>query len=118
MREDHCLSHVLSKSGISAGGIIDDACALQDLDFDALQPVDASSLNDKVDQCRSSAYARSMAKASPKDVSLVERSSMRLRRPQRREDGHEGRHARERDGQHRGDAQRKPRHAKPQEMER
>ena len=97
---------------------VDDACALQDLDFDALQPVDAGSLNDKVDQCRSSAYSRSMAKASPKDVSLVERSSMRLRRPQRHEDGHEGRHSRERDGQHHGDAQRKPRHAKPQEMER
>ena len=64
---------------------------------------------------------RSMAKSAPKDVSLVERSSMRLRRPQRREEHSESRHGRERSAshdQHHDDAQKKPRHAKPREMER
>lgn len=108
------------ESDAPLGQAVDDACALQDLDFDALQPVDASSLAERVDQCRSSAYMRSMARGCPKDVSLVERSSLRLRRPQHREERH-GRHGREH-GESRGerhrDEQKKPRHAKPHEPER
>ena len=105
---------------VPLGQAVDDACALQDLDIDALQPVDASSLSDHVDQCRNSPYMRSLAKGAPRDVSLVERTSLRLRRPQRREEQH-GRHGRERHGSrehNHKDAQRKPRHARPHEMER
>ncbi|MDO4537438.1 MAG: hypothetical protein Q4B54_04695 [Coriobacteriales bacterium] len=39
------------------GQAVDDACALQGLDIDALQPVDAASLSDHVDQCRNSPYS-------------------------------------------------------------
>lgn len=104
------------------GQAVDDACTLQNLDINALQPVDASSLSDHVDQCRNSPYMRSMAKGSPKGVSLVERTSLRLRRPQRHEEQSHGRHGREHrsrnHSQNQRDAQRKPRHAKPHEMER
>ena len=100
------------------GQAVDDACDLQDLDFDALQPVDAGSLSERVDQCRNSPYMRSLAKAAPKDVSLVERTSMRIRRPQRREERHErGAHDGNR-GERGSGAQKKARHAKPHEMER
>ena len=102
---------------VPLGQAVDDACVLQDLDFDALQPVDASSLADRVDQCRSTPFMRTMAKGSPKDVSLVERSSLRLRRPQRRDehrDGHRNDYIGREDGR-RDD--RKPKHAKSREME-
>jgi len=99
---------------------VDDACALQDLDFDALQPVDAGNLADKVDQCRTSAYARSIAKSAPRDASIVEKSSLRLRRPYRHADEHHEnkREHRSDDDKHHGDAQRKPRHAKNRDLER
>ena len=66
----------------------DEACALQGLDFDALDPVDAGDLADKVEQTANSPYMRSMTKAMPKDVSIVQKSTLKLRRPEHREHSH------------------------------
>lgn len=105
---------------VPLGQAVDDACALQDLDIDSLQPVDASGLSEHVDQSRSSPYMRAMARGCPKDVSLVERTNLRFRRPQRHDEQHHGKRGRQRGGRDKrsADERREPRHAKSHEMER
>lgn len=73
----------------------------------------------KVEQCRASAYARSIAKNAPRDASVVEKSSLRLRRPTcHADEHHDEKRSHKQEDRHRGDAQKKPRHAKNRDLER